>query len=122
MECHNWASQASQIIHPGLGRGHPNYPEGSHNVLIRFRSKDKYLRLIHYTVSTNMGLMQANMTWLSKLDLFQHLKLLVFDGMKDALQMANEIHAKNLEKKQTEEAKQQCTNWKKLVYKSKRKK
>jgi len=69
-----------------------------------------------------MGLMQANMTWLSKkkglsyhwlLDLFQRLKLPVFDGMKEALQRGNEIRAKNLEKKQTEEAKQQRTNWKK---------
>ena len=57
-----------------------------------------------------MGLMQANITWLSKkkglsyhwlLDLFQRLKLPVFDGMKDALLRANEIHAKNLEMKQT---------------------
>ena len=69
-----------------------------------------------------MGLMQANMKWLSKkkglsynwlLDLIQRLKLPVFDGMKDALRRANEIRAKNLEKKQTEEAKQQHTNWKK---------
>ena len=122
VECHSRASQASQIIHPELGQGHSNYPEASHNVLIRFRSKDKYLRLIHYTVSTNMGLMQANMTWLCNkkglsyhwlLDLLQHLKLPVFDGMKDTLQRANEIRAKNLEQKQTEEAKQQRTNWKK---------
>ena len=122
VECHNRASQASQIIHPELGRGHSNYPEASHNVLIRFRSKDKYLRLIHYTVSINMGLMQANMTWLCKkkglsyhwlLDLFQRLKLPVFDGMKDALQRANEIRAKNHEQKQTKKAKQQRTNWKK---------
>ena len=74
--------------------------------------------------------MHANMTCLSKkkglfyhwlLDLFQHLKLPVFDGMKDALQRANEIHAKNLEKKQTEEAKKSALIGKKLVYKSKRK-
>ena len=66
VECHNRASQASQIIHSELGRGHSNYPEASHNVLVRFQSKDKYLQSIHYMVSTNMGLMQANMTWLNK--------------------------------------------------------
>ena len=64
VECHNWVSQASQIIHPELGQGHSNYPEASHNVLIRFRPKDKYLQRIHYMVSTNMGLMQANIIWL----------------------------------------------------------
>ena len=66
IECYNRASQADQIIHTELGRGHSNYPEASHNVLVRFRSKDKYLQSIHYMVSTNMGLLQANMTWLGK--------------------------------------------------------
>ena len=42
VKCHNWASWASQIIHPELGRGQSNYPEVSLNVLIRFSSKDKY--------------------------------------------------------------------------------
>ena len=122
IECHNRASQSSQIIHPELGRGHSNYPEASQNVLVRFRSKDKYLQNIHYMVSTNMGLMQANMTWLNKtkgisyhwlLELFHRLKLPLFDGMVEALKRGNELRAKNLEKKQTEEAKQQRTNWKK---------
>ena len=49
--------------------------------------------------------------WL--LELFVRLKLPVFDGMAEGLQKGNEIRAKNLEKKQTEEAKQQHTNWKK---------
>ena len=127
VECHNRASQASQIIHPELGRGHSNYPEASHNVLIRFCSKDKYLQRIHYMVSTNMGLMQANMTWLNKkkglsyhwlLELFHHLKLPVFDGMVEALKRGNEIRAKNLEKKQLSNS---ALIGRKLVYKSKRK-
>ena len=122
IECYNRALQSSQIIHPELGRGHSNYPEASHNVLVRFQSKDKYLQSIHYMVSTNMGLMQANMTWLNKtkglsyhwlLELFHRLKLPLFDGMAEALEKGNELRAKNLEKKQTEEAKQQRTNWKK---------
>ena len=62
--CFSRANQAADIIHTELGRGHSNYPEASHNVLIRFRSKDKYLQNIHYMVSTNLGLLQANMTWL----------------------------------------------------------
>ena len=62
-------------------------------------------------VSTNLGLLQANMTWLNKkhglsyhwlLDLFTRLKLLIFNGMPEALKKANEVRAKNLAKKQTE--------------------
>ena len=103
IECYNRASQASQIIHTKLGRGHSNYPEALHNVLIRFRSKDKYLQRIHYMVSTNMGLLQSNMTWLTKkkgssyhwlLDLFSRLKLPIFDGMAEELKKANEIRGK----------------------------
>ena len=106
IECNNRASQASQIIHMELGRGHSNYPEASHNVLMRFRSKDKYLR-VHYVVSTNMGLLQSNMTWLTKrkglsyhwiLDLFSRLKLPTFDGMAEALKRTNEVHEKILQK------------------------
>ena len=122
IECHSRASQAKQIIHEELGRGHSNYPEASHNVLIRFRSKDKNLQRVHYIVSTNLGLLQANMSWLGKkhgqsyhwiLDLFSRLKLPIFDGMLDALEKANKIRAKNLAKKQSEEAKEQRTKWKK---------
>jgi len=58
---YNRASQALQIIH-----GHSNYLEASHNVLVRYRSKDKYLHSIHYMLSTNMGLMQANMTCMAE--------------------------------------------------------
>ena len=62
IECSNRAAQASQIIHHELGQGHSNYSEASHNVLTKFRSKDKYLHRIHYSVSTNLGLLQANMS------------------------------------------------------------
>ena len=122
IECHNRASQASHIIHTELGRGHSNYPEASHNVLVRYRSKDKYLQSTHYIVSTNMGLLQANMTWLGKkyglsyhwlLDLFARLKLPLFDGMAEALRKGNEVRARNLEKKKTEEAKEKRIAWKK---------
>ena len=122
IECCSRADQSLHIIHTELGRGHSNYPEASHNVLVRFRSKDKYLQNIHYMVSTNLGLLQANMTWLGKkrglsyhwlLDLFTRLKLPIFNGMPEALKRANEVRAKNLAKKQTEEAKNKRTDWKK---------
>ena len=122
IECESRASQAKHIIHPELGRGHSNYPEASHNVLIRFRSKDKNLQRVHYIVSTNLGLLQANMSWLGEkrglsyhwiLDLFSRLKLPVFDSMAEELKKANEIRAKNLSKKKTNDAKEKRTKWKK---------
>ena len=69
-----------------------------------------------------MGLLQSNMTWLTKrrglsyhwiLDLFRRLKLPIFDGMAEALKKANEVREKNLTKKQTDSAKEKRTNWKK---------
>ena len=108
MECSNRGGQASHIIHHELGWGHSNYPEASHNVLKKFRSKDKYLQSIHYSVSTNFGLLQANMSYMTKkhgvsyhwlLDLFARLKLPQFDGMAEALRKANELHCTKLEKK-----------------------
>ena len=61
------------------------------------------------------------MTWLNKkygtsyhwlLELFRQLRLPLLDGMAAALQRGNEIRANNLERKQTEEAKENRVNWK----------
>ena len=69
-----------------------------------------------------MGLLQSNMTWLTKkrelsyhwiLDLFSRLKLPIFDGMAEGLKKANEVREKSLAKKQTDLAKEKRTNWKK---------
>jgi len=122
IECNARSSQASEIIHTELGRGHSNYPEASHNVLVRFRSKDTNIQCIHYMVSTNLGLLQANMSWLYRkkgasyhwlLDLFARLRLPLFDGMQEALQKANEKRHKNLAKKESERGKDVRTKWKK---------
>ena len=64
IECNNRAAQSHSIIHPELGKGHSNLCEASHNVLIRFRSKDLHLHRLHYITSTNLGLCQSNMTYL----------------------------------------------------------
>ena len=107
IECDIRASQAHDMIHPILERGHSNLPEASHNVLIRFRSKNLHLHRLHYITSTNMGLCQSNMTWLiSKkgtqyhwlLDLFSRLQLPLFDGMEEALKNVNEDRTKKLKK------------------------
>ena len=56
IECHARAKQVKELIHPVLKRGHSNAVEASHNVFIRFRSKDIYLGRLHYHVSTNLAL------------------------------------------------------------------
>ena len=72
--------------------------------------------------STNLGLLQANMTYMTKkhglsyhwlLDLFARLKLPQFDGMAEALRKANEVRYRNLAKKQTDLAKEKRKEWKK---------
>ena len=59
-ECHERANQVKELFHPVLKRGHSNALEASHNVFIRFRSKDISLQRLHYHLSTNLGLLQAN--------------------------------------------------------------
>ena len=65
IECCNRASMADKLVHPVFKRGHSNWLEASHNVLIGFRSKDVALVKLHYEVSTNLGLLQSNMTYIS---------------------------------------------------------
>ena len=114
IECDRRAFQATELIHSELGRGHSNLPEASHNVLIRFRSKNLSLQRLHYIVSTNLGLLQSNMTWLLKkrgityhwlLELFMRCKLPIFEGMSDALVSANRQKLKALERIKTDTAK-----------------
>ena len=59
IECHERAAQFKKLVHPILKRGHSNAVEASHNVLIRFRSKDINLERLHYQLSTNLGLLQS---------------------------------------------------------------
>ena len=55
MECHERAKQVKELIHPVLKRGHSNAVEASHNV---------FLGRPHYHVSTNLALLQANLTYM----------------------------------------------------------
>ena len=121
IECHRRADQAEDLIHPVLGRGHSNLPEASHSVLIRFRSKDIYLARLHYMMSTNLGLLQSNATymyhrrgvgyhWIS--DLFRRLKLPVFSGMDELLKKNNEKRMKRLNKQKLDEAKEKRIRYK----------
>ncbi len=105
---------ADQLVHPELKRGHSNWLEASHNVFIRFRPKHVHLERLHYETSTNLALLQSNMTymytkrgpsyhWIS--DLYQRLKLPVYDGLREALEASNRRWMKGLADQKTDKTK-----------------
>ena len=84
--------------------------EASHNVFIRFRSKDISLERLHYHVSTNLALLQANLTYMHAKfgisyhwipDLYRRMKLPVFDGVQEALEKHNLERKRKLEREKT---------------------
>ena len=92
------ALQAPKLVHPELGSATSNILEDSHSVLIKYRPKNLSLSRVHYMVSTNLGLLQSNLSYMIKkhgvkyhwlLDLFKRLKLPIFDGMEEGLEKAN---------------------------------
>ena len=110
IECHARAKQVKELIHPVLKRGHSNAVEASHNVFIRFRSKDISLGRLHYHVSTNLALLQANLTYMHAKfgisyhwipDLYRRMKLPVFDGVQEALEKHNLQCKRKLEREKT---------------------
>ena len=114
IECTTRASQAKQLVHPELGSATSNILEASHNVFIRYRPKSLSLSRVHYMVSTNLGLLQSNLSYMIEkhgvkyhwlLDLFKRLKLPIFDGMKEGLEKANRDRLHRLAFKKTERAK-----------------
>ncbi len=105
---------ANQLVHPDLKRGHSNWLEASHNVLIRFRPKHIHLERLHYETSTNLGLLQANMTYMYTKrgpsyhwipDLYQRLRLPVYDGLREVLESSNRKRKQTLDKQKTDERK-----------------
>ena len=114
IKCKERASQADKLVHPILKRGHSNAVEASHNVLIRFRSKDIFSERLHYHLSTNLGLLQANLTYMQAKfgtsyhwipELYCRLKLPVFDGVQDALEKYSVQRKRNLDREKTTPAK-----------------
>lgn len=114
IECHHRSQQAEKLIHPVLGMGYTNQNEASHNVFIRYRSKSFHLERLHYILSTNLGLLQSNMTpnyelkgpgyhWI--LELFESLNLPLFDGMEEAILRSNHSRMKQIEKSRSKQAK-----------------
>ena len=99
IECNYRAQMAEQVVHPILKRGHSNWLEASHNVLIRFRPKHINLERLHYELSTDLGLLQSNMTYMYEKhgpqyhwipELYRRLRLPVYDGIQQALVLFNQ--------------------------------
>ena len=114
IECMERAKMATKLVHPILKRGHSNAVESSHNVLIRFRCKDISIERLHYHVSTNLGLLQANLTYMhGKLgtnyhwipELYQRMKLPIFEGVAGALEKHSVERKRALEVAKTTPAK-----------------
>ena len=114
IECHQRASMSKQLVHPILKRGHSNWLEASHNVFIRFRPKHIHLERLHYILSTELALLQSNMTYMYRkrgpqyhwvVELFRHLKLPVNDGVHRALEDFNNLRMEKLEHAKTEKSK-----------------
>ena len=66
IECEKRVQQAHDVIHRVLGRSHTTQNEAFHNVLICFRPKHSQITRFHYHVSTNLGLLQSNMTYMNR--------------------------------------------------------
>ena len=114
IELHERAEMAEQLVHPILKRGHSNWLEASHNVFIRFRPKHIFLERLHYVVSTELALLQSNMTYMYEkrgpqyhwvVELFERLKLPVFDGVQAALEAFNRQRKMNLDQEKTDSSK-----------------
>ena len=115
IEIEHRAAMADSLVHPLLKRGHSNWPEASHNVLIRFRSKHGFLERLHYNLSTDLGLLQSNMSyernakgseyrhWTT--ELYRRLKLPVYEGVGEALERYAKRRGKVLERKKKPETK-----------------
>ena len=114
IECHERAGMSEQLVHPILKRGHSNWLEASHNVFIRFRPKHIFLERLHYVLSTELALLQSNMTYMYQkrgpqyhwvVELFERLKLPVFEGVQAVLEAFNEQRKLNLDREKTDSSK-----------------
>ena len=66
IECEKRVQQAHDVIHRVLGRSHTTQNKAFHNVLICFRPKHSQITRFHYHMSTNLGLLQSNMTYMNR--------------------------------------------------------
>ena len=98
IECRDGAAQLGKLIYPVIKRGHSNAMETSHDIFIRFWSKDISLERLHCHLSTNLALLQPNLTYMHGRigigyhcipELYHRMKIPVFDGVQEALARDN---------------------------------
>ena len=123
IELNERASMANDLVHPVLKRGHSNWLEASHSVLIRFRPEHISLERLHYEVSTNLGLLQSNMTYMYEKwgptyhwvpELYRQLKLPLYDGLQEHLEIQNRKRKEHLDFQKTEQQKKRRIELKKM--------
>ena len=94
------AKNAKSVIDPELHKGHSNLPEATFSVLTKFRAKDTNLHQKHYQASTNLGLIQSNMSWLFKekgaqyywiVDLYSWMGLPILSGIQEMVSYYKKI-------------------------------
>ncbi|XP_015772535.1 PREDICTED: uncharacterized protein LOC107350811 [Acropora digitifera] len=114
IECAERAKKADEVIHPDMAKGHSNLPEATFSVLTKFRAKDTNLHQKHYEASTNLGLLQANMTWCFKVkgsqyhwivELYSRMGLPILSGIQEMCQSDNEERMRRLERYKTDAGK-----------------
>ena len=125
IECTDRAALASKLVHPILKRGHSNACEASHSVLIRFRSKQIPLQRLHYHLSTNLGLLQANLTYMHARfgtsyhwipELYRRMNLPLFEGVVEALERYSVCRKKRLEHAKTPAVRKRINELKKMRF------
>ena len=116
IELNNRSKQAEKVIDKDLGRGHTNQLESANNALIRFRKKNWNIKRVHYHASTNLGLLESNLTVMHKMkgiryhwlpELYEELGVPDFDGVKAYYKIKNRAREKLCLKRQTTEHKKQ---------------
>ena len=115
------ATKAEKLIHKEFKVGHTHIMEAFHNILIRYRSKHIAPERLHYHVSTDLGLLQANLLvmrerkginyhWIS--ELYQRLGLPLYDGVRKSLFLYGQHRDRILNKSKEKESKRKRISWK----------
>ena len=85
-----------------MGKGHSNMPESTFTVFTKFRAKDTNLHQKHYQASTNLGLLQANMSWRYKekgpqyrwiVELYSRMGLPILSGIQEMVSLLHNLAA-----------------------------
>ena len=66
-ECIQKGDEGYHLVHSELGSGHSNLPENFWSMVIRYRSKAIDLHKDAYETTTNLGLLHANQSFITKL-------------------------------------------------------